>query len=191
MGPLATAEQLQGVREGIRELAHSAEVATGGPGAVQALGAPSGKGFFIAPTLLVQKEPSPGDRVNQLEVFGPVATLMPFDETTALIELIVAGGGGLVGSIYSDDRRFIEELVTALGPHHGRITVAGEKLAGQSVSPGTVLPQLLHGGPGRAGGGEELGGMRGLGLYMQRVALQGHRPVVEQLAGVRKEASSG
>jgi len=187
MGPLATAEQLRSVREGIRELAQSAEVATGGPGPVQPLGAPSGKGFFIAPTLLVEEEPSPGDRVNQLEVFGPVATLMPFGETTPLIDLIVAGGGGLVGSIYSDDRRFIEELVMALAPHHGRITVAGEKLAGQSVSPGTVLPHLLHGGPGRAGGGEELGGMRGLGLYMQRVALQGHRPVVEQLAGVRKE----
>ncbi len=189
MGPLATAEQLRGVREGIQELARSAQLSTGGPQSVEAVGAPPGKGFFIAPTLLVQPEPSPSDAINRLEVFGPVATLMPFGETAPLTELIVAGGGGLVSSIYSDDRHFIEELVTGIAPHHGRITLAGEKLAGQSVSPGTVLPQLLHGGPGRAGGGEELGGMRGVALYLQRVALQGHRPVIEQLAGARREST--
>jgi oxepin-CoA hydrolase/3-oxo-5,6-dehydrosuberyl-CoA semialdehyde dehydrogenase len=93
----------------------------------------------------------------------------------------------LVGSVYSDDRSFIERTLLAMAPYHGRLTAAGEKLAGQSVPPGTVLPQLLHGGPGRAGGGEELGGPRGLNLYMQRVALQGHRPLIEHLAGNRRE----
>jgi 3,4-dehydroadipyl-CoA semialdehyde dehydrogenase len=188
MGPLATAQQLRDVRSGIDQLAHSSEIATGGSKPVEALGVSAGKGFFVAPTLLIQPDPSIGDNVNAIEVFGPVATLMPFREPAPLIDLIAAGGGGLVSSIYSDDRRFIEQVVMGIAPHHGRLTIAGEKLAGQSVSPGTVLPQLLHGGPGRAGSGEELGGMRGLSLYMQRVALQGHRPLVEQLAGARKES---
>ncbi len=190
MGPLATAQQLRDVRAGIDQLSRSSQVATGGSKPVEAAGVPPGKGYFVAPTLLVQPNPSIEDDVNGLEVFGPVATLMPFAETAALINLIVAGGGGLVSSIYSDDRRFIESVVLGIAPHHGRLTIAGEKLAGQSVPPGTVLPQLLHGGPGRAGGGEELGGIRGLSLYFQRVALQGHRPLVEQLAGIRKDSTA-
>ncbi len=185
MGPLATAQQLRDVRAGIDQLAGQSEIALGGSGAVEAAGVPQGKGYFIAPTLLVQRKPRPEDLANQLEVFGPVATLMPFGETRALIEQVAAGGGSLVSSIYSDDKKFIEEVVMGIGPHHGRLTISGEKLAGQSVPPGTVLPQLLHGGPGRAGGGEELGGTRGLGLYMQRLALQGHRPIIEQLVGTR------
>jgi oxepin-CoA hydrolase/3-oxo-5,6-dehydrosuberyl-CoA semialdehyde dehydrogenase len=188
MGPLATAQQLRDVRAGMAQLARSSQLATGGPKPVEALGVPSGKGFFVSPTLLVQPNPSLDDTANEVEVFGPVATLMAFRENAALIELVAAGGGGLVSSIYSDDRPFIEQVVTGIAPYHGRVTLAGEKLAGQSIPPGTVLPQLLHGGPGRAGGGEELGGMRGLSLYMQRVALQGHRPIVEQLSGTRRES---
>jgi oxepin-CoA hydrolase/3-oxo-5,6-dehydrosuberyl-CoA semialdehyde dehydrogenase len=188
MGPLATAQQLRDVRAGMAQLARSSQLATGGPKPVEALGVPSGKGFFVSPTLLVQPNPSLDDTANEVEVFGPVATLMAFRENAALIELVAAGGGGLVSSIYSDDRPFMEQVVTGIAPYHGRVTLAGEKLAGQSISPGTVLPQLLHGGPGRAGGGEELGGMRGLSLYMQRVALQGHRPIVEQLSGTRRES---
>lgn len=184
MGPLATAQQLKDVRAGIEQLAGQSEIAVGGPGAVA--GPTQGKGYFVAPTLLVRRGPRVDDVANRIEVFGPVATLIPFRDSQSLADLIAAGGGGLVSSIYSDDKTFIEEMVLGIGPHHGRLTITGEKLAGQSVPPGTVLPQLLHGGPGRAGGGEELGGMRGLALYMQRLALQGHRPTVEQLAGVRR-----
>jgi oxepin-CoA hydrolase/3-oxo-5,6-dehydrosuberyl-CoA semialdehyde dehydrogenase len=190
MGPLATGQQLRDVRAGIDQLARSSELAIGGSKPVDAIAAPPGKGFFVSPTLLVKRNPSSGDDVNRVEVFGPVATLMPFDEMAALIDLIAAGGGGLVSSIYSDDRRFIEQVVLGIAPYHGRLTIAGEKLAGQAIPPGTVLPQLLHGGPGRAGGGEELGGIRGLNLYMQRVALQGHRPLIEQLAGTRREPAA-
>jgi 3,4-dehydroadipyl-CoA semialdehyde dehydrogenase len=184
MGPLATQQQLKDVREGIRRLMTRSEVATGGPDAVTtALGVPSGKGFFVAPTLLVSKDPQPSDPVNAHEVFGPVATLMPYGSTTQLEALVAAGGGGLVSSIYSDDVAFTKDAVTRLAPYHGRLTLGSEKIASQSIPPGTVMPQLLHGGPGRAGGGEELGGIRGLSLYLQRVALQGQRSLVEQLAG--------
>lgn len=187
MGPLATAQQLKDVQVGIEQLAGQSETAIGGPGAVESNGAVLDKGYFVAPTLLVQRKPRPDDVANRIEVFGPVATLIPFRETRSLIEHVLAGGGGLVSSIYSDDKLFIEEMVMGVGPYHGRLTISGEKLAGQSIPPGTVLPQLVHGGPGRAGGGEELGGLRGLGLYMQRLALQGHRPLIEQLAGTRHE----
>jgi oxepin-CoA hydrolase/3-oxo-5,6-dehydrosuberyl-CoA semialdehyde dehydrogenase len=123
--------------------------------------------------------------VNQHEVFGPVATLMPYADTASLVALVAAGGGGLVTSVYSDDRAFTQEMIFGLAPYHGRLTLGSEKLAGQSIPPGTVMPQLLHGGPGRAGGGEELGGMRGMGLYLQRVALQGHRAMLEQMLGLK------
>jgi oxepin-CoA hydrolase/3-oxo-5,6-dehydrosuberyl-CoA semialdehyde dehydrogenase len=190
MGPLATADQLKTVRSGIERLAQGCEIAIGGSTPLEGVAALPGKGYFVPPTLLVQRSPAPTDAANHLEVFGPVATLMPFRDLGALVQLIEAGGGGLVGSIYSDDRRFTEQLVTAIAPLHGRLTIAGEKLAGQTVPPGTVLPQLLHGGPGRAGGGEELGGARGLGLYMQRVALQGHRPVIEQIVGGKRNSQA-
>ena len=111
---------------------------------------------------------------------------MRYDNAERLIELIAAGGGGLVSSLYSDDRKFVAEIVTGIAPFHGRLVLGGEKLAGQSVSPGTVLPQLIHGGPGRAGGGEELGGLRGLQLYLNRVALQGDRALIQNLFPPRR-----
>jgi 3,4-dehydroadipyl-CoA semialdehyde dehydrogenase len=98
---------------------------------------------------------------------------------------VSAGGGGLVSSVYSDDKDFVREAVLGLAPFHGRVTIGSSKIAGQAIPPGLVLPQLVHGGPGRAGGGEELGGRRGLAFYMQRVALQGDRALVEAIAGKR------
>jgi 3,4-dehydroadipyl-CoA semialdehyde dehydrogenase len=123
--------------------------------------------------------------VNRHEVFGPVATLMPYASTRELVALVAAGGGGLVSSVYSDDKNFLSEAIGGIAPWFGRLTISNEKVAGQTIPPGTVMPGLLHGGPGRAGGGEELGGLRGLSLYMQRVALQGPRPFVEAFAGVK------
>ena len=148
------------IRYQLRSKTTEAKVVLGGSKPVEGLGAPTGKGFFVAPTLLESSDARADDPANTLEVFGPVATLMAYDDTGALLKLVAAGGGGLVSSVYSDDKRFLEEVVLGIAPHHGRVTIGNEKLAGQSVSPGTVMPQLLHGGPGRAGGGEELGGMR-------------------------------
>lgn len=184
MGPLATAQQLKDVREGITRLAKSASIVRG-PDA-KPLGAPEGKGYFVAPTLLRCDAPDPSDAIHNHEVFGPVATVMPYDGTAAdAARLVAAGGGGLVSSVYSDDKDFVRDAVLAIAPMHGRVTIGSSKIAGQAVPPGTVMPSMIHGGPGRAGAGEELGGKRGLGLYMQRVALQGDRALVEIVLGKR------
>ena len=182
MGPLATAQQRADVLAGIARLQTCARVAHGAP--VEPLGVPAGRGFFVAPTLLVSPEPRPGDAVHEHEVFGPVATVMPYDGTAASAAALVrAGGGGLVSSVYGDDKGFLRDVVLALAPFHGRVTIGSSKIASVALPPGMVLPGLVHGGPGRAGGGEELGGRRGLAFYQQRVALQGDRALLEAIAG--------
>jgi len=184
MGPLATREQLADVRAGLSTLRTEARTVFGGDGAVSALGVPAGTGFFIGPVLLECDGAGDAGSVHRLEVFGPVATLVPYDGTAAgAAALVRRGDGGLVASVYSDDRDAIAETITGLAPFHGRIFVGSEKIAEKSAGPGTVPPQLVHGGPGRAGAGEELGGLRGLALYLQRVALQGDRSILEAVAG--------
>jgi oxepin-CoA hydrolase/3-oxo-5,6-dehydrosuberyl-CoA semialdehyde dehydrogenase len=168
MGPLATASQLADALEGIGRL--------GGRLASGAAARKEGKGFFLSPVLLEQ----PSEAVHEHEVFGPVASLIPYDEHPEAI--VSRGNGGLVCSLYSEDQAFIERVALGLAPHHGRIFLGHPKIE-LSPGPGTVLPQLVHGGPGRAGGGEELGGPRGLSFYMQRVALEGSRPVIQKLLG--------
>jgi oxepin-CoA hydrolase/3-oxo-5,6-dehydrosuberyl-CoA semialdehyde dehydrogenase len=103
--------------------------------------------------------------------------------------LVARGNGGLVSSVYSEDAAFASEIALGLAPHHGRVFLGSAKVAELSPGPGTVLPALVHGGPGRAGGGEELGGPRGLAFYMQRVALEGSRPVIERIAGIKAPSS--
>jgi oxepin-CoA hydrolase/3-oxo-5,6-dehydrosuberyl-CoA semialdehyde dehydrogenase len=133
--------------------------------------------------LLFGRAPDARDAVHTHEVFGPVATVMPYDGTAARAATYVcAGDGGLVSSVYSDDRAFVKSFVLAIAPYHGRVSLSSSKMTSQAIPPGTVLPQLIHGGPGRAGGGEELGGRRGLSLYMQRVALQGDRALIEAVS---------
>ena len=178
MGPVATAQQLHDVREGIGRLEACAKVVLGGSKAKE------GKGYFVDPTLLVSMEPKTDDAVHTHEVFGPVATVCAFDGTpAAAAKLVAAGGGGLVTSLYSDDKDFLRGMVMAIAPFHGRLVIGSSKIAAQSLPPGMALPQMLHGGPGRAGGGEELGGRRGMALYMQRTALQGDRAILEAIAG--------
>lgn len=184
MGPLATAQQLRDARDGVAELATAAERVFAGP--TLAAIASSGKGYFMGPILLASRSSSARDAVHRREVFGPVATVVAYDGTAAqAAEQAAWGGGGLVASLYSDDRAFVEEAVLGLAPWHGRVVIGSSRIAGQAIPPGLVLPQLVHGGPGRAGPGEELGGRRGLALYMQRTALQGERALVEGLAGRR------
>jgi oxepin-CoA hydrolase/3-oxo-5,6-dehydrosuberyl-CoA semialdehyde dehydrogenase len=178
MGPLSTSDQLRDVRAGIARLASEAQPVFGGDGSVKAL-APEGKGYFVGPVLLLSRDPANARIMHQDEVFGPVATLAPAKSPA---DLVRRGGGGLVCSVYSDDRDFLRQCVLAIAPYHGRIYVGSEKVAGQTMGPGTVLPQLLHGGPGHAGGGEELGGLRGLQLYSQRVAIQADRSLLDAIA---------
>ncbi len=168
MGPLASREQLADVREGVRRL--------GGRHAFGSAAPAGAKGFFISPILVED----PGEAVHEREVFGPVAALLRYKDDPAGI--VARGNGGLVSSVYSDDQEFIERMVAGLAPWHGRLFLGHPKIE-LSPGPGTVLPQLVHGGPGRAGGGEELGGPRGLAFYMQRVALEGSRPVIQKLLG--------
>jgi len=178
MGPLAAGSQLAEVRQGIAKLASEGKAAFGSAAAI------AGKGFFISPVLMEFSKDSLAASVHASEVFGPVASLLPYSGKGADAAAIVArGNGGLVSSVYSEDAEFLEEIVTGIAPYHGRIFLGHPKIE-MSPGPGTVLPQLVHGGPGRAGGGEELGGMRGLAFYMQRVALEGSRPVIQKLIGV-------
>lgn len=189
VGPLATAHQLRGVRAGIERLAAGAEVAIGGTGPFERIGVPADKGYFVPPTLIVAGGPDEVPAAHEHEVFGPVATLFPYDATAAhAVALLRRGRGSLVCSVYSDDRAFAAEVLLGVAPYHGRVLLGSEKIADQAPGPGTVLPQTIHGGPGRAGGGEELGGLRGLHLYSQRTAVQGSRPMLEALLGARAEA---
>jgi oxepin-CoA hydrolase/3-oxo-5,6-dehydrosuberyl-CoA semialdehyde dehydrogenase len=186
MGPVATAAQLRDVREGIARLASEARAVCGGAGSVDAVGVASGRGYFVAPTLFFSPEPRADDAAHVHEVFGPVVTVVAYGGKAEQAAAFVAwGGGGLVTSVYADDRDFVRDLALRVAPLHGRIVLGTSKMASQAIPPGTVMPQLVHGGPGRAGGGEELGGRRGLSLYMQRVALQGDRALVEAIAGKR------
>jgi oxepin-CoA hydrolase/3-oxo-5,6-dehydrosuberyl-CoA semialdehyde dehydrogenase len=183
MGPLATRDQLDDVRSGLAKLRAEAKSVHGGDGAVVPLGAPAGKGFYFGPVLLECAGAEAASLVHDLEVFGPVATLVPYDGTSAAAAASVRRGqGGLVASVYSDDRDVVAEMIAGMAPFHGRIFVGSEKIADKSSGPGTVPPQLVHGGPGRAGAGEELGGVRGMALYLQRVALQGDRAILEAVA---------
>jgi 3,4-dehydroadipyl-CoA semialdehyde dehydrogenase len=182
MGPVATRRQLEDVRAGIARLREEADSVFGGDGAVEPVGVPAGKGYFVSPVLLQVRDAAHATRVHEHEVFGPVATLLPYSGAAAeAIALVARGGGGLVSSVYSDDRALLGEMALGLAPYHGRLFLGSSKLAGHAVGPGTVLPQLVHGGPGRAGGGEELGGARGLGFYLQRTAIAGDRPILEAL----------
>jgi oxepin-CoA hydrolase/3-oxo-5,6-dehydrosuberyl-CoA semialdehyde dehydrogenase len=183
MGPVATAQQLRDVRDGVKKLESCAKVVYGKTTGVEAIGVDAGKGYFVTPVLLQGDGPKAGDAVHEHEVFGPVATVMPYGTTSEACVLVGAGGGGLVTSIYSDDKAFTREAALGVAPFHGRLVIGSSKVAGQSLPPGMALPQLVHGGPGRAGGGEELGGRRGMTFYMQRTALQGDRALLESIAG--------
>ena len=183
MGPLATAAQRQDVREGVDLLARDGRLVYG-TAEVKAVGVEPGKGFFVSPVLLEVEPGADAPSVHGREVFGPVATIVPYaGGAPEAVEIVRRGGGGLVSSVYSEDAAFITDVVAGIAPFHGRVFLGSARIAEASPGPGTVLPQLVHGGPGRAGGGEELGGLRGLSFYMQRVALEGPRPLIDRIAG--------
>jgi 3,4-dehydroadipyl-CoA semialdehyde dehydrogenase len=181
MGPVATAQQHEDVRAGVDALARDGRLVFGN-GALAPVGAPDGKGYYVSPVLLEVEPGAAAPTVHSREVFGPVATVIPYDGGADEAAAIVSRGqGGLVSSVYSEDVAFTSDVVLGLAPFHGRVFLGSAKIAEQSPGPGTVLPTLVHGGPGRAGGGEELGGLRGLEFYMQRVALEGSRPVIDRI----------
>jgi oxepin-CoA hydrolase/3-oxo-5,6-dehydrosuberyl-CoA semialdehyde dehydrogenase len=189
MGPLATAAQLEDAINGVARLAGEARIVHGSGRRVDGVGNPAGKGYFFEPTLLRCEDADGAEAVHEHEVFAPVSTMMPYGGSGAeAAGLVHRGGGCLVVSVYSDDPVFLGEFVGHGGASTGRIYVGSEKSAGQLPGSGAALPQALHGGPGRAGGGSELGGLRGLELYMQRLAVTGDRALVERITGLRERA---
>jgi oxepin-CoA hydrolase/3-oxo-5,6-dehydrosuberyl-CoA semialdehyde dehydrogenase len=184
MGPLATAAQLRDALDGIAELLATCDLVYGSGRRIDGAGAPAGKGFFVGPTLLRCPLPLERSPVHYREVFGPVATVLPYDGTAAQAAAIVAlADGTLVTSAYSDDPAWLTDFALAAGAATGRLYVGSERSEG--MGSGACFPQSLHGGPGRAGGGAELGGLRGLAPYLQRLALQGDRALLDAVAGAR------
>jgi oxepin-CoA hydrolase/3-oxo-5,6-dehydrosuberyl-CoA semialdehyde dehydrogenase len=184
MGPLATAGQLRDVRAGLEELRGVAKAVHGDGGRGALVDVQGEKGYFMSPVLLeVEGDPAAARAVHAHEVFGPVATLLPYSgEAADAARLVGLGEGSLVASVYSDAPEFATELALGIAPWSGRVSLGSSKVGEAVLGPGAVMPQLVHGGPGRAGGGEELGSLRGLGLYLQRTAFQGYKPVLEKMA---------
>jgi oxepin-CoA hydrolase/3-oxo-5,6-dehydrosuberyl-CoA semialdehyde dehydrogenase len=184
MGPVATAQQLKDAVEGVAELGRNAKIVHGTGQRIDGTGAPAGTGFFFAPTLLRADDARAAGAVHEREVFGPVATLLPYDGSAADAAAIVAlGGGTLVNSIYSDDSAWAGDFHAHGGGATGRVYIGSGGSAADAPGSGAALPQTLHGGPGRAGGGEELGALVGLKLYLQRVAVQGSKRLVDSVVG--------
>ena len=184
MGALASLAQRDEVRERVRELAVAAPIVAGSLERVEAVGADPDRGAFLGPILLRCDEPLHHARVHEIEAFGPVSTLMPYDSTAEAVQLAKRGQGSLVGSIFTADDAFAREIVLGTAAHHGRLLLANRDCAKESTGHGSPLPALVHGGPGRAGGGEELGGIRAVLHYLQRTALQGSPATLTAVTGV-------
>ena len=173
MGALAGKEQVKEVQERIEELRKGATVVYGGNDEFEIIGGDLEKGAFMSPVVLLQQEPFKNTAAHEVEAFGPVVTIMPYSGTDEAIELSKMGKGSLCASIATFDDQIARKYVLGSASHHGRILVLNRECARESTGHGSPMPLLVHGGPGRAGGGEEMGGMRGVKHYMQRCAIQG------------------
>jgi 3,4-dehydroadipyl-CoA semialdehyde dehydrogenase len=173
--------QRKSVEEGIRKLGEQAQTAYGA-GAFTPVDASAEHGAFVSPTLLKLSGSVDGDVVHELEVFGPVATVVPYRDKQDAFAMARRGGGSLATSVFSSDAAFLAEAATALGTTHGRVLLVDPAIGDSHTGHGIVLPSLMHGGPGRAGGGEELGGLHGLWFYHQRVAVQGSTATLAALS---------
>ena len=183
MGPVASLAQRREVLEQLARLEREAEVVYGGSGKISPAGADAERGAFLAPTLLHCRDIASARAVHEVEAFGPVSTVVPYEGLGQAIELARRGAGSLVGSVFSADESVAAQLVLGLAPFHGRILVVNRHCAKESTGHGSPLPHLVHGGPGRAGGGEEMGGIRGVLHYMQRTAVQGTPDVLTAVTG--------
>jgi oxepin-CoA hydrolase/3-oxo-5,6-dehydrosuberyl-CoA semialdehyde dehydrogenase len=183
MGPLVSQEQRTDVLTRVAELRREADLAAGDMEGFEVRGADRSRGAFVPPLLLLARDPKTARAIHEIEAFGPVATVMPYQDTADAIALARRGGGSLAASIFCADDSLARQIVLGLAPYHGRIVVINRTCAKESTGHGSPLAPLIHGGPGRAGGGEEMGGIRGVLHYMQRTALQGSPDTITAVSG--------
>lgn len=189
MGPLASFEQRDEVRGRIKDLQAVAEIVAGNPDDVRVSSGDAEKGAFLNPVLLYCDKPFAAEAVHDVEAFGPVSTILPYDTLDEAVELARRGKGSLVASVFTNDKAVVAEAVIGLAPFHGRVMIGNRLSAKTSTGHGSPLAGLVHGGPGRAGGGEEMGGMRGVKHYMQRTAVQGTPRMLTPVTGVWAEGA--
>ena len=182
MGALASLEQREEVRRSVKGLLAAARLIYGDPEHVDVTGADAGRGAFISPLLLRATDAARAEP-HEIEAFGPVATIIGYRTTENVIELAARGLGSLAGSVVTGDQDFARDVVLGVAPWHGRLLVLDRDDAAESTGHGSPLPALVHGGPGRAGGGEEMGGMRGVLHYLQRTAVQASPRVLSAVTG--------
>jgi 3,4-dehydroadipyl-CoA semialdehyde dehydrogenase len=181
-GPLVNKSQQNEALKGIKALSSEAEIVYGNGSDFQLIDADLNTACFVQPTLLYCEHPLNSKLVNEIEVFGPVATILPYDSPEEAIEIARRGLGSLVASIFSDVVEFKEQVALGIASTHGRIMVVDSSVGTQHTGHGNVMPTCLHGGPGRAGGGEELAGLRALALYHRRFVVQGPTDLLTALS---------
>ncbi len=183
MGALASLDQREEVRSRVKQLAGDSEIVFGNPDTCEVIDADPANGAFFTPVLLHCDRPQAQTRAHHVEAFGPVATVLPYDSLAEAAAMARMGEGSLAGSIFTHDNGTARELVLGTAGYHGRLVLINRDCAAESTGHGSPLPHLVHGGPGRAGGGEELGGIRGVTHYMQRTALQGSPDMLAAITG--------
>lgn len=191
MGSLAGEVQRAEVRSQIQQLLASTQIVYGSFDSVEVVDADAEKGAFVSPVLLMNTTPHSSVEPHTIEAFGPVSTIMPYYDTDDAIALSKLGKGSLVSTIVTADNKEARNYVIGAASHHGRILVLNKDCAKESTGHGSPLPLLVHGGPGRAGGGEEMGGLRGVKHYLQRTALQGSPTTITAITGVYQQYAEG
>ena len=191
MGSLAGETQRKEVKEQVQKLLATSQIVYGSLDSVEVIDADAVKGAFLSPILLLNEKPFSSDAVHEVEAFGPVSTIMPYKNMDEAIELSKKGKGSLCSSIVTADDKIAKQYVIGAAPWHGRILILNADCAKESTGHGSPLPLLVHGGPGRAGGGEEMGGVRGIKHYMQRVAVQGSPTTITAITEMYQQHAKG
>ena len=191
MGALAGIEQRNEVKSQVQKLLASSEILYGSLDSVSVLDADANNGAFMSPMLLLNATPFASEEPHNIEAFGPISTIMPYKNIDEAIELSKKGKGSLCSSIVTNNSSHAKKYVLGAASHHGRILVLNRECAKESTGHGSPLPLLVHGGPGRAGGGEEMGGLRGIKHYLQRTAIQGSPTMITAISNVYQQYSKG